>query len=366
MIQDRAQKAQVLRYAVSKRWFPQLEVNVLPKVAMASVNRPLTDIDLLALIPDEFDGFRLLIIDCKTKKSESPISRALWQRGLMDQLNAKRGICIFKRNRIESDHKYSAAQFGVLLLTEEEFDIYAKATGGHRILSEGHLANIDLWQKFYEIPLKYPALLSAIQYSMYGHWMNRNDSEACRKSLTHVSRLNKELDPAKASHIAIVADLTSLFMQALAKIVAQVFASYLQPGHREELSEALLILLYGGRDSYDRLNKLQKLVRTSDPESQSHKDLTWPDWDHFLQLIRHCLDAPAEVPKSPLLIRELAWSYLNGSPNLDFAKVLAAESPQAAKLSILGIEYVCRAAKLPPEFSSNLSKVLLDIQKPPY
>jgi len=366
MIQDRAQKAQALRYIVSKRWFPQLEVNVLPKVAMGHVNKPLTDIDMLALIPDEFDGFRLLIVDCKTRKGESPISRALWQRGLMDQLHATRGICIFKRNRIESDHRYSAAQFGVLLLTEEEFETYTKATGDQRNLSVGNVANIDLWQKFSEIPAKYPILTPAIQYSMYGHWMNRDDSEACRKSLTQASRLNRELDPAKATHMAIVADLVSLFMQALAKIVMQVFASYLQPSNRGELSDALLILLYGGRDSYDRINKLQKLIRTSDQDAHSHRELTLPNWDQFLQLIRHCLDAPVEVSKSPLLVRELAWSYLSGEDNLDFAKILAAESPQAAKLSLLGAEYLCRAAKLPSEFGTNLSKVLLDIQQPPY
>jgi hypothetical protein len=366
MIQDRAQKAQALKYIVSKRWFPQLEVNVLPKVAMAPANKPLTDIDLLALIPDEFDGFRLLIIDCKTRKGESPISRALWQRGLMDQLNATRGICIFKRNRIESDHRYSAAQFGVLLLTEDEFETYTKATGDQRNPITGHVANIDLWQKFIEIPLKYPMLTPAVQYSIVGHWMNRDDSEACRKSLTQASRFSRELDPAKATHMAVVTDLISLFMQSLAKIVARVFASYLQPSNRVELSEALLILLYGGREAYDRLNKLQRLIRPSDQDAQSHRELTLPNWDQFLQLVRHCLDAPAEVSKSPLLVRELAWSYLSGGDNLDFAKVLAAESPQAAKLSLLGAEYLCRATKLPPEFGANISRVLLDIQQPPY
>ena len=363
MIQDRAQKAQALSYVVSKRWFPQLEVNVLPKVATAPANRPLTDIDVLSLIPDEFDGFRSLLIDCKTKKSESPISRALWQRGLMDQLNATRGICIFKKNRIEPDHKHTAANLGVMLLTEREFEIYAKATTTQRFRTPAHVANIDLWQRFQDIPQQYNTLLPAIQYSMSGHWMNRSDSEACRKSLTCVTRLSRELDPAKPQHMAVVADLISLFMQSLAKITVQVFASYLQPNFRNELSDALLVLLYGGRDAYDRLNKLQKLVRTNDAESS--RELALPEWDVFLQLARHCLDAPAEVSKCPLLLREMAWGYLSESDDWQFLKTLAAESPYAAKLSLLGAEYVCRASKLPPEFGARFSALLLAVQQPP-
>lgn len=363
MIQDRAQKAQALRYVVSKRWFPQLEVNVLPKVATASANRPLTDIDVMGLIPDEFDGFRSLLIDCKTKKSESPIARALWQRGLMDQLSATRGICIFRKSRIEPDHRYTAAQLGVLLLTEREFEIYVKATGNQRLRVAAHVANVDLWQKFQDIPLQFPALLLAIQYSMSGHWMNRNDSEACRKALTCATRLSKELDPAKPQHVAVVADLVALFMQSLAKITVQVFASYLQPDFRRELSDALLVLLYGGRESYDRLNKLQKLVRS--PEPDVNRELALPEWDLFLQLIRNCLEAPVEVSKSPLLLREMAWSYLAETADLQFLRTLALESPQGAKLSLLGAEYVCKAARLPPEFASKLSSLLLGIQQPP-
>jgi hypothetical protein len=58
------------------------------------------------------------------------------------------------------------------------------------------------------------------------------------------------VDPAKREHICLVLDLSALFMHSLSRLVAKLFASYLQPNNRDDLSEALLHLLYGGRDNY--------------------------------------------------------------------------------------------------------------------
>jgi len=123
MIKDRALKATALQYLVSKRYFPQLEVVVLPQVATGTSaskkGSPLTDVDVLGLIPDDFDTYRSLLIDCKTLKSQSPVARAFWLRGLMDELDAKRGICVLHGEKVESDHRISASPLGVLLITEQ-------------------------------------------------------------------------------------------------------------------------------------------------------------------------------------------------------------------------------------------------------
>src|SRR5258708_8885068 len=110
MIQDRALKAQIIRYSIGKRWFPQLEVNVVPRVASARVERYLTDIDVLASMPDEFEGFRTLLLDCTTKK-DSPITRALWLRALMDQLGATPGLFVVGNDRINRAHRYNSPHF---------------------------------------------------------------------------------------------------------------------------------------------------------------------------------------------------------------------------------------------------------------
>lgn len=362
MIKDRGQKATALRYVVTKRWFPQLELDVIPAVATSPSDVALTDIDLLACIPDQFEGYKRLLIDCKTRKSESPISRAFWQRGVMEQMNAQRAICILRKEKIEADHRYLAAQFNVSLMTERDFHKFALATGVPIDASYGHVGIIDLWERFFEIPRRYPLLTPAIRFSKSGYWMIQAESEASRLVIANAWDLTRELDPSKSDHLAVVGDLSALLMHALAKVVTDIFSGYLQPESRDELSNALLFLIYGGRESYEHRNALkQKLQGALDPK-RDPTDLRPPQWRQFLQLVRHGLDAPTEILKAPLLLREVAWTILSNSQNFNFAQQLASESPQAAKLALLGVEYLCNAAQLPPDFADLFSSILISIQ----
>jgi hypothetical protein len=365
MIQDRGLKARVLRYAVAKRWFPQLELDVLPRMATSEGLKPLTDIDVMASIPDEFDGYRFLVVDCKSGKRESPITRALWLRGVMDHFRATRGLCVLVKEKIEPDHRYNAAQIGVLLLAEDEFERYALATGAKGDSSSSCVAQIDLWERFVDIGKRYKTLTESIQFSTSGYWMCSSESEACRRTISEAVRIRPEVDPAKRDHVSLILDLSALFMHSLSRLVAKLFASYLQPDNRDELSHALLTLLYGGRENYEHLNALKKLIAAASPNVQNGKSLTLPDWDRFLQLVRHGLDSPIELPHAALLLRELAWSFLVEKPSLAFAKILSGENRQAAKMALLGAEYISYAGKLPPEFGAIATKTLLDLQQLP-
>lgn len=365
MIQDRGLKARVLKYAVAKRWFPQLELDVLPRMATSEARRPLTDIDVMASVPDEFDGYRTLVVDCKSGRRESPITRALWLRGVMDHFRATRGLCVLVKEQIEPDHRYNAAQMGVLLLAEDEFERYAVATGARSDGSVSHVGDIERWEQFFDIGARYKPLTESVHFSRSGYWMCGGESEACRKTIAEALRIRPEVDPAKREHVALILDLCALFMHSLSRLVAKLFASYLQPDNRDELSQALLTLLYGGRENYEHLNAMKKLVAASSSGVQNGKSLTLPEWDRFLQLARHGLDSPIELPHAALILRELAWSFLAEKPSLSFAAILSRENRQAAKMALLGAEYICYAGKLPPEFGAIATKTLLDLQQLP-
>jgi len=372
MIQDRGQKAQVIRYILAKRWFPQLEVVVLPEMKISKANKALTDIDVLALLPDEFDGFRSLLIDCRTTKGESPISRALWQRGLMDQLRATRGICILKRDNIEDDHRYAGAKLGVLLLTETEFDDFARTTGGADLGPKSSIANLDLWEEYLALQEKFPALKGLVDLAFSGHWMCQTPAEACRKSVALLRSHRGELDPSKPPHIFLVGDSCSLFMESVARITADIFASYLKPAQRDKLSQALLFLLYGGKEAYQYRERILKLVKQpkkganllSATEPTKVPELSPPEWNQFVELIRNCLESPTEAPKAPLILRELSFGALSGASRHDFGKTLSKESPHGTKLAIFGIEYLCKAAMLPSEFAEHFVRILMDLPNP--
>ncbi|HYR08306.1 MAG TPA: hypothetical protein VEQ60_11075, partial [Longimicrobium sp.] len=354
-------KARALSYAVSKRWFPQVELDVSTHITIQSKPINITDIDVFAAIPGDLGRYQYILIDCKTAKNESPIGRALWLRGLMERTHADRGICILRNKNIQMDHRYSAAQLGVTLLAESEFATFGNATSMAFDRPVGAIGEIRLWDKFFAIGERYRTLAPAVSFSRSTFWMAESDVEACTRTLFLARNLSVELDPVKDEHLAIVGDLAALFLNALARIVNTIFGGYLQPENRDELSSALLLLLYGGRSSYMVRSRIKKMVT---PQDEEPSGLSLPEWSRFVQLVRQALDAPYEILRSPLIVREAAWSFLADDRSPDFLRTLATESPQAARLAVLGVDYLCRASKLPPEFLSRITSILLEAQTP--
>jgi hypothetical protein len=358
-MKDKDQKAKALRYCVSKRWFPQLEVDVHAPHAVAKKTALMTDLDVLAAVPDDFTGFRQVVFDCKTLNRESPVNRSLWLRGVLDRMNADHGICILKKNSIEADHKLVATRLGVVLLAEDEFDIYAEATSAQYRDTTGHTANMDAWDRFFAIKDRSPALEPAIQFVRSGYWMQSEPGEACRKTVGALHEVRAELDPAKPEHLALAADFAALFGRTLALLTSYLFRAYLHPKNKQDLEEAVKVLLYGGRDAYEHRNQLYRLLRERTGSSHGSTDLALPEWPRFVQLVRQLLDAPIEAAKTPLILREIAFSRLLGSTDLEFARTLCKESPQAGRFAVLILSYLIKSARLPVEFSNRLESPLL-------
>lgn len=360
-MKDRDQKAKALRYAVSKGWFPQLEVDVHPLKALGKKVTLLTDLDVLASTPDDFEGFRVVVFDCKTRADQSAINRALWLRGVLDRMRASQGICILKKHGIELDHKLVASKLGVILLAEDEFDLYATTTSKKYAKEVGHVGDIDLWDKLFGLKDKYVSLGSAVDFSRSIYWMIDDAAVACRKTLATIHEIRGELDPAKDDHISLTLDLASLFSRALAVLCAYIFNTYLHPKQQTELEGAVRVLLYGGREAYEHRNQLYRMLKESKGSEIGDSDLTLPEWPRFIQLVRQVLDAPIEAAHSPLILREVAFKYLANSDDNTYAKELCAKSPQAGRFAVLTVGYLFKAAKLPSEFLEKAESTLLPL-----
>lgn len=360
MIKDRDQKQKALKLAVTNRWFPQLEVDVRPSEALA-VNTPLvTDLDVFACIPDEFKGFRFVIFDCKTKARESAVNRALWLAGVLARIGADQGFCILKKDAIILDHVLMANRLKVILLAEDEFDLYARSTSTRHGTNTGFIGELAIWDEFYDLGARFPKLDSGLRFIRSGFWMIEDSAEACRKTLACLKSLQPELDPSKPEHLAVFLDFCALFSHALAVVVCKIFKTYLQPTKQEKLSEALLVMLYGGREAYQHRNDLYRLVMAKNAE-QPVPDLALPEWERFLQLCRQLLDAPMEAQHAPLILREVAFSFFRKDPDRSFGKLLCVESVQAARFAVLIPTYLAKAARLPSEFIASADNVLLPL-----
>jgi len=360
MMKDRDQKQKALRLSVANRWFPQLEVDVQPGRALTERAPLVTDLDVLSSIPDEFKGFRSVVFDCKTKAKESPVNRALWLAGVLDRLRADQGFCILKNDRIELDHRLMATRLNIILLGEDEFDLYAKSTSERYVLPLGHTCEMSVWEQLFEIPRHFPNLELGLRFIRSTFWMTDDSAEACRKTLASLKNLHPELDPSKPEHICLFFEFCALFARSLAIVVCQIFKAYLHPANQGDLSEALLVMLYGGREAYEHRNELYKLVKTKNPEHLP-PDLSLPEWERFLQLVRQCLDAPVELQHAPLILREVGFSVLRGDTTMVFAKTLCSRSPQGARFAVLIASYLGKAAKLPPDFVRIADVALLPL-----
>lgn len=358
---DREQKRNALVLSVTNRWFPQLEVDVEPARAIKRKAPVVTDLDVLSSIPDPFRGYRHVVFDCKTKARESAVNRALWLRGVLDRVKAEQGYCILKKDAIEMDHRIMSAKMGVVLLSEDEFNLYCVATTQNRkVATHSKSSDIDLWERMFALPNRYPALENATRYVRSQYWMNEDPAESCRKTIASLRSMHPEFDPSKPEHTALLLDYCALFARSLAMLVCDIFKAYLQPANQGELSEALLIMMYGGHEAYHHRNDLYKLVQST-PAAGAVADLSLPEWDRFLHLFRQFLDAPMEIQSAPLLLREVGFSILSGDTIMTFARELCKESPQGARFAVLIVSYLCRSAKLPTDFAKSIDNVMLPL-----
>jgi hypothetical protein len=360
-MKDREQKSKALKYSVSKGWFPQLEVDVHPPKALGEKVTLMTDLDVVASIPDDFAGFRSVVFDCKTHARESPVNRALWLRGVLDRMHSEYGVCILRKNAIVLDHRLVSTKLGIILLAEDEFDLYAESTSKRYRDKLGHVADIAAWEKLFGIKEKYPSLGPALDFARSLYWMIDDAAEATRKTLGKLLEVRAELDPAKEEHLAITFDMAALFARALAMVTTYIFKAYLHPKQHTDLEEAVRLLLYGGRESYEHRNQLYKLLKERKGADLENSNLSLPDWARFIQLVRQLLDSPIDVVRTPLILREVAFSYLVDQPDRAFAREMCKEWPQAGRFAVLIVDYLFKAAKLPPTFLETGNSILMPL-----
>lgn len=360
MLKDRAQKALALKLSISKRWLPQLEIEIEAETRLSKSKHMLTDIDVLAVVPGPISGNTRLIFDCKSGARESAIGRAFWLYGVMRKSSTEHGFIILNEKvKITHDHRISASDFGVSLVHENELEDLAQCMGGTTRIDGAFLADIDTWDKFLAISGKYPAIKEYLDFSRSRFWMINDAGERCRKTVARLRSVKTELDPTKSEHLAIFGDALCLFLLTLSEMASRLYLVLVRPSSKEEFSASLLALLYGG---YENLEAAQKIRRMTVGDSNSVDSISiFPEMERFEQLIREILQAPNQVHVAALLAREMAFAALAGAGVTKFQEQLAAEAPYAAKFLLLASEYLAVATRSPDEFKEYYSQGALGL-----
>lgn len=360
MLKDRAQKATALKFCVSKRWLPQLEVEIEPSNRLERSKFLLTDLDVLCITTSPVGMHSKVVFDCKSGTRESAIGRAFWLRGVMTKVGADHGFVVLNSKlKLSRDHRISASELGVSLLHDSEFaDLAQGLQGSIKLQSDYSLvSDIEAWEAFLELRSKSPALAEYMSYSASAFWTIKDYGEQCRKTIARLRKLRPELDPSKTDHLAIFGDALCLFLISLSSLANKLFLLLMRPSAAEDFSSALLASVYGGYESLQSAIKIRQLATGQTDESVS----IFPDIERFEQLVREIVQAPQQALPAALLSREIGFTHLKGAADTRLQMDIAIESPYAPKFILLAAEYLQRAAKLPPEFSAIYVEHMLSL-----
>lgn len=359
MLKDRAQKASALRLCVSKRWFPQMEVEVEPAKSFEKSKTLLTDLDVLAVAPAPVGPHIRVLFDCKSGERESAIHRAFWLHGVLTRVSGAQGFVILNdKVRIQRDHRVSAADLTVSLVHESEFADLAKGIGGS--IAPGHSVSesLEAWEHWLSLPKRHAPLEDYCRFTRSGYWMTKDHGEQCRKVVAKLRAIRGELDPAKPDHVAVFGDALALFLLALSELSNRLFLILLRPTSKEEFSSSLLAMLYGGYDNLEVAQKIRQLLSGTDTEAVSS---VFPETGRFEQLVQELLQAPQQVLHAALFARELSLRFLMKAPANRFQQELALEAPFSPKFIYMASDYLQKALRLPPEFSEIYASAALSL-----
>lgn len=359
MLKDRAQKASALNLAVRKRWLPQLEVDVEPSQRIDRNKYLLTDIDVLAVAQSPMGAHVRFVFDCKSGARESAISRAFWLHGVIARTRSSRGFVVLNdRVNISRDHRMSASDLGITLLRESEMEPFASGLDTSIAPSDSAAASVEAWEAFLEIKSKFSNLADYLEFSRSTYWMTKGAGDQCRKLVGKLRRVRAELDPGKRDHQAVFGDALCLFLHALSEMAVDLFLVLMRPGSRDEYTEALLAVLYGG---YENLEVAQKIRRLAVGAEEDDVVSIFPDLPRFEHLVREIMQAPLQALPAALMARELAFRNLMEVVETQTSLELAKENPYVSKFVILAATYLTKALRLPSEFAdiycSQMSKI---------
>ncbi|MBI4219436.1 MAG: hypothetical protein HY682_04770 [Chloroflexi bacterium] len=357
---DASLKDLVFRHYWAQRSFVQPEVDVYYAAGTEGATKRITDVDVLALRPHPDLYFERVLADCRTLKGQSPITRALWLRGLMHFLHARAGCVVLRLSQgIEPDHKLAASEMNILLLTEDDFRVYDRSivppagTDHADVSARDVIVLRDSCQR-------YAGLQPLIAYVARDAWQERTFGDLIRHSIAALRKAASELDPAKTEHYALVCEAAAVLAIGVAECAGRLFHQYLHPEQKEVLAESLKVLLWGGREQYEFYqNVRQKLYEAKGSAPAELAPLELPEWNLFVQLIRNIVEQPARAFHVPWMLRRLAIDIHRGhSPLFSVER----DDLIVLKFSMMLLSYACRAPGLPSAFEKELTGGLVRIQ----
>jgi hypothetical protein len=177
-----------------------------------------------------------------------------------------------------------------------------------------------------------------------------------RSLVSHLKRVEGELDPSKPSHRAL---FFLLVAQALVYLsaMARTYHNMFDPNDDlTEFEDSLRYFVWGGKEAYELRQRLNSALRSA-RGIENGAPFDFPGWPNFLEMFRSFLDAPFTLAPTCLPIKDIAFRELSSvNPQIDarLARRLQANN-RVRQYAIATASYLVNATRLPREFKDHLT-----------
>lgn len=359
---DIHQKESAIRFCVLTGSLPFLEVNVENRRELSDTSTVITDIDVLGVFVDASGTSRRIIFDCKTLGKTSPINRAFWAAGLMRYVLCDEAFVILRKKASEA-HRLSAKDINVHLFSEKQFSNFSESYSLDFNSDYCYSTNIDNW-------ITHASIYNNSGFEKFGQFLNSeiplesDSSRGIKRLLSALCKGQGEFNPDKEVHSAIFYHVVMVFSYLMAKAVHELKTIIDFDAKKEDFEKLLRFYIWGGREAFSQKQKMTKLFASANT-SMASTDPELREWELFVELVRKLLDSPVDVFKCCFPLREISFRNTiikDEAKDLYLAKSIASNN-RIRQFATSQAKYLIKAAQLPSEFESNLSKAFDNLKE---
>ncbi|GAA1727898.1 hypothetical protein [Nonomuraea bangladeshensis] len=322
-----------------------------------------TDLDVLGF--SVVGGHRLSaeIADCKTSRKEST-ARMFWLRGIADLFGADHAYLV-RQHEVTDAARQLSARLGITVLPGIELkniqDQYGPPIpdGEHPLAmlfdtsaAASHLAAFTKLDR---------QLNDLIEYRNFDYWVYE-DYRNLVQMVAHLSGANRVLDPRNPIHVALLIDLSWLYLLTLIRAITHIRGAFLS-----NLDRGLQEYMFGGVLNLQEKQEVARLLVTLRPSKSSKKlDHLPPYYKLLLDLVFRLLRRPGQM-QTALRYAEVATAFAAAKARVTLPDAFAFSSSfdaVAAKLVADVCGFLVATAQLDSGFRWRVRAYLL-AEEPP-
>lgn len=352
---DRFQKELAIRFFLSRRMVPFLEVVVPSSVDLSDSQEVLTDLDVAGVELVGDGGLRWSFFDCKSGLKMSAINRAFWAAGVTDYVGYHQAYVLLKKRPV-SNHRLSALKLNVDLHYEDSFRVLGKVSAENFADDLMYQSSIDRWEIVFDAYSKYS--WSKITFNLVRDAvpLSKAPWTTFRSIVAELRATRGQYDPEKPEHLAIFLDMMASCLVLWSSIIRDMRRFYEPAMAKTEFEQILRYYLWGGKENYEIRQKLKALSQDQSGPAEL------PAWKKLVTYAGVTVSSPSSALDCAHVCRELSIRVV-GEVNIEFDKQLGARVAENNRVYqfISGMAvYLIEAGALPADMSVKIDKLLTD------